>query len=251
MSTNTLGESWLSIDGKTFCSRLLIGTEQYGSVDTLKSVINASRIDTLIFTVDLREDANAGVPLSLVSQNMDTKGFNIIGTTSFTRTLDDALLVARMLRDGLGISIIKFDVRADLSLPFPNNVDLIKGSEILLNEGFHVIPLIIPDPVVAKHLEKIGCSAIRLMASPIGKGQGISYASLIREVISEISVPTIIECGLGHASDVVLAMEMGADAVLVNTAIAQAKKPAEMARAIAMAVETGRLSYLTSNNIDS
>src|SRR5258706_13694062 len=109
MTTSTFNEPWLSIDGRHFCSRLLIGTEQYKSVEILKSVISASHIDTLIFTVDLRSDENAGVPLSLVSQNIDTKAFNIIGTTSFTRTLDDALLVARMLRDGLGISIIKFD----------------------------------------------------------------------------------------------------------------------------------------------
>lgn len=246
MTTSAFEKPWLSIDGKDFCSRLLIGTEQYKSVDTLKSVISASCIDTLIFTIDLRDDSDAGVPLSLVSQNMDTKEFNIIGTTSFTRTLDDALLVARMLRDGLGISIIKLDIRVNLHRPYPNNVDLIKGSEILIKEGLYVMPLIIPDPVVAKQLENMGCSAIRLMASPIGKGQGISHANLIREVLEEITVPIIIECGLGRASDVVSAMEMGADAVLVNTAIAQAKDPAEMARTIAIAVESGRLSYLAN-----
>lgn len=246
MIANKVDKPWLSVAGRDFCSRLLIGTEQYKSVEMLENVINASNIDTLIFTVDLRDDNNAGVPLSLVSQSVDIKKFNIIGTTSFTRTLDDALLVARMLRDGLGISIIKLDVRIDLTRPYPNNSDLIKGSEILLREGFYVMPFIIPDPVAAKYLENIGCSAIRLMASPIGRGEGISHAKLIREVLDEVSVPTIVEGGLGNASDVVLAMEMGADAVLVNTAIAQAKNPIEMARVISMGVETGRLSYLVN-----
>jgi thiazole synthase len=232
-----------------FQSRLLIGTEQYKTAELLKKVAIAANTDTIIITYDFSEDGQSGLLLTDIEQIFKNQRVNLIGTTSFAKSGDEAIKVARLLRDTLGVNVIKLDVRKHIGQIIPDNKGTFKASTILLSEGFYILPMIIPDPVMAIELEQLGCSAIRVLASPIGCGMGLLNLHLIQEVIKTCKLPVVVEGGLGDPSDVVLAMEAGAEAVLVNTAIAQAQNPENMARAMRLSVEAGRIAYI--NRIDS
>lgn len=242
-STNSfpLGEPWLILGERRFYSRLLIGIEQYDSPALVKQVIESARVEMLTVTFDL-EGSREGLPLAKLAETIPIEEYTLIGTTSFARSAAEAITVAKMLRQSLGIEIIKLDVRTDYTTP--NNGEVVEVAEELIREGFYVLPMIIPEQNAALELERIGCSAIRLLGSTIGSGLGLLNLCSIQQIIQIAGIPIIVEGGIRSAADAALAMEVGADAILVNTAVVKAGTPVMMASAIRMAVEAGRLAFL-------
>lgn len=232
---------WLTIGETSFQSRLLIGIEQYSSARLIKQVLEAAQAQVFITTFDL-EHAWSSIPLTELESIIDIQRYIWIGTTSFATTAEDAISTARMLKSSFNIHILKLDVRDHNNAP--DNKSTIRVAKQLIHEGFFIIPFIFPNVKDALELEQLGCSALRLMASPVGSGKGIVNSEKIQQVLLKTSLPTIIEAGLRSPSDVALAMELGADAVLVNAAIVQAQNPVLMATAMKKAVDAGRQAYL-------
>jgi thiazole synthase len=236
-----LSEPWLVLGEQSFRSRLLVGTEQYTSAVQIREILEATHSQAFITTFDL-DASHSSILLSDLVHEISVEDYIWLGTTSFARSAEDAVIIARMLRQSLGINIIKLDVRTDGN--FPNNQKTVEVARLLLSEGFYIIPFIMPDQAVANELEDMGCSALRLMASSVGSGHGIENAENLQSVISHMAIPVIIEGGLGTAWHVAQAMELGAAAVLVNTALVKAKNPVLMATAMKAAVEAGRMAFL-------
>ncbi len=236
-----MDEPWLVLGEHSFHSRLLIGIEQYDSPMLIRQVLDAANVEALTVTYD-REGSHPSLPLFKFADQHTLREYILLGTTSFARSKDEAIAMARMLRQSLDVKIIKLDVRTEDTIP--DNRGVVKVAEILIAEGFYVLPFIVPDPDVAIDLEKIGCSALRLMASPVGSGQGIINMQAIQNVLGISGLPIIVEGGLRSPSDAALAMELGAAAVLVNTALAKACNPVMMGVAMKSAVEAGRLAYI-------
>lgn len=237
MAAGSAGDPWLTIGDRKFCSRLILGIEQYTEVDLIADVLKAGGCDVFITTYDLDQD-RPSVLLTDLDDAVDLDRFTWIGTTSFARGKSDALLTARTLRESMGIDIMKLDVRPSDNLP-DNDQTVVAAAE-LIADGFAVLPFILPDPVVAKELEALGCCALRAMASPVASGLGITDWETMADVIDAVDIPVIVEGGIGAPEHVVAAMNMGATACLVNTAVAQAPSPALMARAMQHAVLAGR-----------
>jgi thiazole synthase len=233
-------EPWLVLDGQTFRSRLIVGIEQYESVSQVRQVLEASGCDVFITTVDL-DQRRPSLLLADLADELPLADFRWIGTTSFARSADGALRTARMLRDCYGLNIIKLDVRGEDNLP--DNSATIKVAEILRGEGMHLLPFILPRTDDAWALEQIGCAAVRVMAAPVASGLGIPRPRELRQVIESTELPVIIEGGLGAAHHVTMAMELGAAAVLVNTALARAARPDLLAASMRHAVRAGLLAY--------
>ncbi|MDI5967432.1 HisA/HisF-related TIM barrel protein [Streptomyces sp. SL13] len=232
-------DSWLTLRGREFRSRLILGIEQYTDPGLVASVLRAGRCDVFITTFDL-EQTRSSLLMSDLDETVGLDDYVWIGTTSFARSLDDALLTARRLRQSYGIEIMKLDVRPADNLP--DNAQTVAAAGELVAEGFEVLPFILPDPATAQALERAGCAALRIMASPVASGLGVTDERALRETMEAVSVPVIVEGGLGTPAQVVRAMELGADAVLVNTAVAQAQNPAVLAESMRHAVVAGRLA---------
>jgi thiazole synthase len=229
-------EPWLVLGGQIFRSRLLVGIEQYESVSVVRQLLEASGSDVFITTIDLDQDRSSLLLTDLVDE-LPLTDFRWIGTTSLARSAKSALRTARMLRDCYGINIIKLDVRSADN--HPDNPATIKVAETLHAEGMEVIPLIVPDTDDARALEGLGCAALRVMAAPVASGLGIQRPRQVCEVIDRTGLPVIVEGGLGTARHVRMAMELGAAAVLVNTALARAVRPALLAASMRRAVRAG------------
>jgi thiazole synthase len=238
----SLDEPWLVIDDQPFRSRLLVGIEQYESAPLIGQVLDASGADVFITTMD-PGDRRTSLLLSDVVDELPDRQFRWIGTTSFARSADSALATARMLRDCHGIEVMKLDVRAAGNVP--DNAATIAAAETLRAEGMHLLPFILPSIADAQALEALGCAALRVMAAPVASGRGIPNPRLLRELIEQTHLPVIVEGGLGTARHATLAMELGAAAVLVNTALVRAENPALLATAMKYAVQAGRLAYLS------
>jgi thiazole synthase len=232
-------EPWLSLRGRAFRSRLILGIEQYTDPALVGDVLRAGGCDVFITTFDL-EQTRSSLLLSDLDEQVGLDGYTWIGTTSFARTRDDALLTARRLRQSYGIDIMKLDVRPADNLP--HNAQTVTAARELVAEGFEVLPFVLPDPATAAALQEAGCAAIRVMASPVASGLGVTDEGALRETMAAVTVPVVVEGGLGTPAQVARAMELGADAVLVNTAVARAGDPALLARAMAHAVTAGRLA---------
>lgn len=231
--------AWLTLRGREFRSRLILGIEQYDDPALVAAVLRAGRCDVFITTFDL-EQTRSSLLMSDLDETVGLDDYVWIGTTSFARSLDDALLTARRLRQSYGIDIMKLDVRpADNR---PDNASTVTAAGELIAEGFEVLPFILPDPGAAAALERAGCAAIRVMASPVASGRGVTDERALRETMAAVSVPVIVEGGLGTPAQVVRAMELGADAVLVNTAVARASDPAGLAESMWRAAVAGRLA---------
>ncbi|WP_225414245.1 HisA/HisF-related TIM barrel protein [Stigmatella hybrida] len=231
-------EPWLVAGPMKFRSRLILGIEQYVSAELVAKVLTASGCDVFITTLDL-EQTRTSLLLSDIDQFVPLERFNWIGTTSFAHSKEDALRTVRSLRRAHGIEVFKLDVRPSDNLP--HNGQTLEAAKQLLDEGCAVMPFILPDLQDALALERMGCCALRIMAAPVASGRGIVDPKSLQQVIDAVSVPVIIEGGLGSPAQVAQAMEMGADAVLVNTAVAQAPDPVRMAEAMKHAVIAGRL----------
>jgi len=235
-------EDRLIIKGIEFKSRLWVGTGKYKDFEETRKAIEASGAD--VVTVAVRRvnifDKNSPNLLDYI----DPKKYKILPNTAGCYTVEEALRYARLAREA-GISdMVKLEVIGDQKTLFPDVCGLIKATEILAKEGFIVFPYTNDDPITAKRLEDAGAAAVMPLGAPIGSGLGIRNPYNIKIILETVKVPVIVDAGVGTASDAAIAMELGCDAVLINTGIAQAKDPVKMATAMKHAVIAGRLAYL-------
>lgn len=231
----------LTIAGCTYRSRLLVGTGKYRDFEETARALEES--GTEIVTVAIRRiSLERGTGKSLLD-HIDPARYTLLPNTAGCYTVEDAVLTARLAREALGTSLIKLEVIGDARTLFPDNRGLLEAAVVLVRDGFTVLPYCMDDPVLCRQLEEIGCAAVMPLAAPIGSGLGIRNPYNLRIILEAARVPVIVDAGVGTASDVAVAMEMGVDGVLLNTAIAGAKDPIGMARAMRLAVEAGRLAY--------
>ncbi|HZP56898.1 MAG TPA: thiazole synthase [Dehalococcoidia bacterium] len=232
----------LTIAGKQFGSRLFLGTGKYAGPEQTVAALDASGAE--LVTVAIRrlnlDDPNARTELDYI----DWSRYAVLPNTAGCRTVDEALLTARLGRSVTGSNWVKLEVIPDPKYLLPDPVGTLRAAETLVAEGFVVLPYMHADPVLAKHLEEAGCATVMPLGSAIGSGQGILTLEEIRIIIENARVPVVVDAGIGAPSDAALAMEIGADAVLVNTAVARAHDPVAMARAMRLGVEAGRAAYL-------
>jgi len=231
----------LVIAGKSFRSRLMVGTGKYPDAETMRRAIEASGSE--IVTVALRR-IDLDAPKRSILDEIDWSRYQILPNTAGCRTAEEAIRVARLAR-AMGLSDwIKVEVVPDPKYLLPDPIGTFEACKVLVREGFVVLPYINDDPVLAKQLEEIGCATVMPLAAPIGTGQGFEVNfEQIRIIVEQARVPVVVDAGLGAPSDAALAMEIGCDAVLVNTAIAKAKDPVLMAEAFRLGVEAGRKAF--------
>ena len=232
----------LVIAGVELRSRLFLGTGKYADDAAMLAALEASGCE--LVTVALRrldlDDPKKKTILDLI----DWTRYRILPNTAGCRTAEEAIRIARLARS-MGLSDwVKLEVIPDPRYLFPDPEETLKAARILVGEGFRVLPYINADPVLAKKLEELGTVTVMPLGSPIGSGQGLQTLEQIRIIVEEATVPVVVDAGIGAPSDAALAMELGADAVLVNTAVALARDPALMAEAIKGGVEAGRKAYI-------
>ena len=231
------------ISKKKFNSRLIIGTGKYKSMSECAKAIKISGAD--IVTVAVRRVNISDKKKPLLMDYIDPKKITYLPNTAGCFNSDEALRTLRLAREIGGWKLVKLEVLGDKKNLFPEMIETLKSTEILTKEGFKVMVYCNDDPLMAKRLENVGAAAIMPLAAPIGSGLGILNKINIQIIRNQTKLPLIIDAGLGQASDAAIAMELGCDGVLVNTAIAQAKKPFEMAKAFRNAVIAGRQSFLS------
>jgi thiazole synthase len=232
----------LKIKHKTFSSRLFLGTGKFSAPGVMKKALEAS--GTEIVTVALRR-VDLNNPQDHILNYIDRERYLLLPNTSGARDAQEAVRLARLARAGGGGDWLKLEVIPDPNYLLPDPVETLRAAEQLVGEGFNVLPYIQADPVLAKRLEEAGCATVMPLAAPIGTNRGIKMVDMIRIIIEQSNIPVVVDAGLGAPSHAALAMEMGADAVLVNTAIATARNPAAIAAAFRKAVEAGREGYLS------
>jgi thiazole synthase len=232
----------LVIADREFRSRLIVGTGKYESFELMKQCHVASGTD--MATVAVRRVNLADRGKGSLLDYIDTDRISILPNTAACYTGDDAVRTARLGREAGLSNWVKLEVIGDEKTLFPDTEELIKATRILVKEGFVVLPYTNDDLVVAKKLEDAGAAAVMPLGAPIGSGLGIQNSNNIVLLKEAVSVPVVVDAGVGTASDAAIALEIGADGVLMNTAIAEAKDPRSMAEAMKLAVEAGRLSYL-------
>ncbi len=234
----------LVIAGKAYSSRLLVGTGKYKDFDETRRAVEASGAE--IVTVAIRRTnigQTAGEPSLLDA--LPPSQYTYLPNTAGCYTADDAIRTLRLARELLdGHSLVKLEVLGDPHTLYPNVVETLKAAEVLVKDGFQVMVYTSDDPIIAKQLEDIGCVAVMPLASLIGSGMGILNPWNLQIIIDTLKVPVVVDAGVGTASDAAIAMELGCDAVLMNTAIAGAKDPILMASAMRKAVEAGREAFL-------
>lgn len=237
----------LNIADKKISNRLFIGTGKFPNKPTIKDVLESTNIE--VVTVALRR-----VDLTSKEDNIldyIPKNCLIMPNTSGARNAEEAVRIARLAQAaGLG-NWIKIEVINDNKYLLPDNLETLKATEILANEGFVALPYMNPDLALAKRLVKAGAKAIMPFGSPIGSNRGLKTEELVKIMVSEINLPIIVDAGLGKPSDASRCMELGCSAVLVNTAIATANDPINMAKAFSLAVKAGRLSFLNGTSIET
>ena len=235
-------EDHLVIAGKQFESRLILGTGRYRTVEEMVQAIQSS--DTEMVTVAIRrldlDDPNKKTILDYIDWNK----YQILPNTAGCRTVEEAVFTAQLGRQVSSSNWVKLEVIPDPKYLLPDPVGTLEAARRLIADGFVVLPYIHADPVLAMHLEEAGCATVMPLGSAIGSGQGIHTAEEIRIIVEQAGVPVVVDAGLGVPSEASQALEMGADAVLVNSAIARAEDPALMARAFKQGVQAGRNAYL-------
>ena len=233
----------LIISKKKFNSRLIVGTGKYKNMTECAKAIKISGAD--IVTVAVRRVNITDKKKPLLMDYIDPKKITYLPNTAGCFNSDEALRTLRLAREIGGWKLVKLEVLGDKKNLFPEMIETLKSTEILTKEGFKVMVYCNDDPLMAKRLENVGAAAIMPLAAPIGSGLGILNKVNIQIIRNQTKLPLIIDAGLGQASDATIAMELGCDGVLVNTAIAKAKKPFEMAKAFRNAVIAGRQSFLS------
>ena len=230
-----------SFAGKTYRSRLLIGSARYPNMQVMLEAIEASGAE--IVTVGIRrlnlDDPSGESVIDLLNR----KGYTILPNTAGCYTVKDAVLTAQLAREALETDLIKLEVIGDERTLFPDVVGLLEAADVLVRDGFTVLPYCNDDPVTCRRLEDLGCAAVMPLGAPIGSGMGIRNPYNVQIILDSVSVPVVVDAGVGTASDAAEAMELGCDAVLLNSAVAGARHPVGMAEAMRKAIEAGRLAY--------
>jgi len=235
-------DSQLTIAGKTFSSRLMLGTGKYRNIPEMLSAVQASGAEIVTVAlrrIDLDDPGNRSI-----LDDIDWRRYTILPNTAGCRTAGEAVRIARLARS-MGLSDwVKLEVIPDPDYLLPDPIGTYEASQILIDEGFTVLPYIGADPVLATKLAALGTATVMPLGSPIGSGQGLVNTEAIRIIVAQATVPVVVDAGIGVPSDAAPAMELGADACLVNTAVALADDPALMAEAIAEGLAAGRKAYL-------
>jgi len=233
----------LRIANHEFSSRLIVGTGKFASGELMISALEASGTEMVTVALRRADLTGRGDKFANILSFVDAKRYKLLPNTSGARTAEEACRLARLGREATGSSWLKLEIHPDPRYLLPDAVETLKAAEMLVREGFTVLPYIHADPVLAKRLEDVGCATVMPLGSPIGSARGIETRASIGIIIEQATVPVVVDAGLGAPSHAAEAMEMGADAVLVNTAIAVAADPVRMAAAFKVAVEAGRSAY--------
>jgi len=232
----------LEVAGVELRSRLFVGTGKYATDELMVGSLEASGCE--VVTVTLRRVELDAPKKRSIFDAIDWSRYRVLPNTAGCRTADEAIRIARLARSMQLSDWIKLEIIPDPRYLLPDPEETLKAARVLVDEGFKVLPYINADPVLAKKLEQIGTVTVMPLGSAIGSGQGLQTLEQIRIIIEQANVPVVVDAGIGAPSDAALAMELGADAVLVNTAIAHARQPVLMAEAIKLGVEGGRKAYL-------
>ena len=234
-------DSW-TVAGRTFRSRLIVGTGKYKDFEQNAAAVEASGAE--IVTVAVRRVNVSDPKAPMLTDYIDPKKITYLPNTAGCFTAEDAIRTLRLAREAGGWDLVKLEVLGEARTLYPNMVETIRACEVLAREGFLPMVYCTDDPIAAKQLEDAGAVAVMPLGAPIGSGLGIQNRVTIRLIVEGASVPVLVDAGVGTASDAAVAMELGCDGVLMNTAIAEAKDPLRMARAMKLAVEAGREAYL-------
>jgi thiazole synthase len=232
----------LEVAGRRFRSRLLVGTGKYKDFEETARCIEASGAEIVTVAVRRVNITDPGQPMLV--DYVDPKRYTYLPNTAGCYTAADAVRTLRLAREAGGWDLVKLEVLGDQRTLYPNMTETLAAAETLAKDGFRIMVYCSDDPIFARRLEDLGCVAIMPLAAPIGSGLGIQNPVNIRLIVEQAGVPVLVDAGVGTASDATIAMELGCDGVLMNTAIAEAKDPLRMARAMKLAVEAGRLAYL-------
>ncbi|MGD6818867.1 thiazole synthase [Metabacillus sp. 84] len=231
----------LKIGPLSFSSRLLLGTGKYPDFDMQRKAIEVSESEILTFAVRRMDIFESSQPNLL--EKLDLSRFSLLPNTAGAKTAEEAVRIARLAKASGLCTMIKVEVIGDFKTLLPDPFETMKACETLLEEGFIVLPYISDDVILAKRLQEIGVHAVMPGASPIGSGMGIVNPLNLSLIIEQAVVPVIVDAGVGSPADAALAMEMGADGVLLNTAVSGAEDPVKMAEAMKLGIEAGRLGY--------
>lgn len=232
--------SELVIGDKAFKSRLFTGTGKFSSSLQMKEALEASEselVTVALKRVDITDESDD------ILTHLNHERINLLPNTSGVRTAKEAIFAAELAREALGTNWLKLEIHPDPKYLMPDPIETLKAAEELVKKGFVVLPYVHADPVLCKRLEDIGTAAVMPLGSPIGSNKGLRTEDFLRIIIEQAGVPVVVDAGIGAPSHAALAMELGADAVLVNTAIAVSPNPVEMGVAFKMAVEAGRMAY--------
>lgn len=233
----------IQVGSYTLKSRLLVGTGKYRDLDEAGRAIGASGADVVTMAVrrtNLGQNPNEPNLLDVISPDR----YTLLPNTAGCHTADDAVRTCRLARELLdGHNLVKLEVISKSRTLYPDVVETLSAARTLVDDGFEVMVYTSDDPLIALELEAIGCVAVMPLGAPIGSGLGLQNPYNIREILDNLKVPVIVDAGVGTASDATVAMELGCEGVLMNTAIAEAKDPVKMARAMRLAIESGRLAY--------
>jgi thiazole synthase len=236
------GDTW-TVAGRTFRSRLIVGTGKYKDFAQNAAALEASGAE--IVTVAVRRVNVSDSKAPMLTDFIDPKKVTYLPNTAGCFTADEAIRTLRLAREAGGWDLVKLEVLGEARTLYPDMRETLKATEVLANEGFLPMVYCVDDPIAAKQLESAGAVAVMPLGAPIGSGLGIQNRVTIRLIVEGASVPVLVDAGVGTASDAAVAMELGCDGVLMNTAIAEAKDPIRMARAMKLAVEAGRHAYLS------
>ncbi|HEX6971751.1 MAG TPA: sulfur carrier protein ThiS [Limnochordia bacterium] len=232
----------LVIAERTFTSRLFVGTGKYPSMEVMVQALAAS--GTEMVTVAMRHVSSSANGQAGILERIDRSRYHLLPNTAGATTAEQAIYLARLAREALGTNWIKLEVIGEPETLWPDTAATVEATRTLVAEGFVVLPYTSPDLVAALRLEDAGAATVMPLASPIGSGQGFNDWASIERILERVHVPVVVDAGIGVPSDAALAMEMGAAAVLVNTAIARARDPVRMAAAMRLGVEAGREAFL-------
>jgi thiazole synthase len=230
----------LTIAGKAFSSRLFTGTGKFADKSLMVAAISESQSE--LATMALKRVSLDGQDDDIVTPLIEQK-VSLLPNTSGAKNARDAIFAAHLAREALGTNWLKLEIHPDPKYLLPDPIETLKAAKQLVKDGFVVLPYCHADPTLCKHLEEVGCAAVMPLGAPIGSNKGLVTRDFLEIIIEQANVPVVVDAGIGAPSHAALAMEMGADAVLVNTAIAAASDPVGMAKAFRFAVESGRLAY--------
>jgi len=239
--TPVADDAW-TLAGRRFRSRLIVGTGKYKDLDETAAAIEASGAE--IVTVAVRRVNLSDPSAPMLQDYVDPKRYTYLPNTAGCHTANDAVRTLRLAREAGGWNLVKLEVLGPPPTLYPDMPATFEAAAALIKDGFEVMVYCADDPVAAKRLEEMGCVAIMPLGAPIGSGLGVQNPAMIWMMREQTNVPFLVDAGVGTASDAAIAMELGCDAVLLNSAIAHASEPVRMARAMRLAVEAGRLSYL-------